>query len=65
MQTQYIPGITMFTPNSQLRHPQTPGGLGGINSTGFAPLDSAQQIIVDNPLPVLALVAFLLFRAAR
>lgn len=67
--TQTIPGITAFTPVTQLRSQQVPmlSGLGDANATpasgtGISILDNAAAIVAANPLPALALIAFLAFR---
>lgn len=72
--TQSIPGITVFTPGTQLRAPQVPmlSGLGAVDAsgnvvgqpsgTGIGILDTATNFISANPLPVLALLAFLAFK---
>jgi len=69
--TQEIPGITVFTPGTQLRAPQVPmlSGFGAVDAAGntIPPaatgiLDTAANFISANPLPVLALLAFLVLK---
>lgn len=54
--TGSIPGLTTVTPVTQLGVKQSP------TLSGLPILDQAKQIVSDNPLPVLLLVGFLLFR---
>lgn len=67
MYTQQIPGITAFTPVTQLNVDQSPR-ISGLGATSVQEnpvnniLDTATNFIKDNPLPVLGLLAFLVLR---
>lgn len=54
--TGSIPGLTVTTPVTQLGVKQSP------TLSGLPILDQAKQIVVDNPLPALLLIGFLLFK---
>ena len=65
--TQQIPGITLMTPMSQFGSRQSPtlGGLGAVDTTGASVtgiLDKVKQLVIDNPVPVLFLIAALAFK---
>lgn len=71
MYTQQIPGITVFTPMTQfgLRNSPSLRGLGDgtntVDPTAVTPstvLQTAENLVSNNPLPVLILLGILLLR---
>lgn len=64
--TQEVPGLNMYSPNAELGTRQSPGfgGLGtaeaGTGAVGGI-LETAQNLVINNPLPTLALIAYLAF----